>query len=444
MVLPRPVPIGTLLGTRSACTKSTCTKKGVSMPKLATPLTDTQICHAKPKEKEYTLAHGQGLSLRVRTNGNKEWILRYKRPFTGVRTAIKLGNYPGLTIVDAQDDRDKCLTMLANDLDPVEERKNRELTEKADRFTTLELIAKKWFEVKSTKVSKDFANDIWRSLETHIFPRLGSKPISKLEAPLVIDVIKPVEAKGNLETVKRLCQRLNEIMTFAVNCGAIHHNPLSGIREAFASPEKKHNPTLKPEQLPLLMSKLNYASINLTTRVMIEWQLHTMVRPMESAGTRWEEINLQNSTWTIPPERMKKKREHVVPLSPQAIALLDVMRPISGHKEYVFPSQRDPQRHANEQSPNMALKRMGFKDMLTAHGIRALASTTLNEQGFDYDIIEKALAHVDSNETRRSYNHAKYLQRRRVMMEWWSNHIEEAATGNMSMAASVKGLRGAN
>jgi integrase len=165
---------------------------------------------------------------------------------------------------------------------------------------------------------------------------------------------------------------------------------------------------------------------------------------MESAGTRWEEINLNDSTWTIPKERMKKKREHIVPLSPQALALLEVMRPISGDKEYVFPSQRDPLRHANEQSPNVALKRMGFKDMLTAHGIRALASTTLNEEGFEYDIIEMALAHIDPNETRRSYNHAKYLPRRRVMMDWWSNRIEEAATGNMSMSASIRSLRAVN
>jgi integrase len=439
-VLLKPVPIGTLVGTRNACTQSTCTQKGVPMPKLATPLTDNQIRHAKAKAKEYSLSHGQGLGVRVRTNGTKEWIFRYKRPFTGVRTAIKLGDYPDLTILDAQDSRTDCLNLLAKDIDPLEARttKNREETDR--QAHTLELVAGKWFEVKKTKITEDFAKDVWRSLESHIFPTLGRNPISRIDAPTVIEAINPVAARGNLETVKRLCQRLNEIMTFAVNSGVIQHNPLSGIREGFAKPVKKHNPTLEPEQLPLLMSTLNYASIHLTTRVMIEWQLHTMVRPMESAGTRWEEINLNDSTWTIPKERMKKKREHIVPLSPQALALLEVMRPISGHKEYVFPSQRDPLRHANEQSPNVALKRMGFKDILTAHGIRALASTTLNEEGFDYDIIEMSLAHIDPNETRRSYNHAKYLPRRRVMMDWWSNRIEEAATGNMSIAASVRGL----
>ena len=418
-----------------------CTQKGVIMPKLAAPLTDNQIRHAKPKDKEYTLSHGQGLGIRVRTNGTKEWIFRYKRPFTGDRTSIKLGNYPNLTITGAQKIRTDYLNDLANNTDPLEARIIKDREEKDKLANTLELVAAKWFAVKRTKITEDFAKDVWRSLNSHIFPKLGSHPISRIDAPTVIEVINPVAAKGNLETVKRLCQRLNEIMTFAVNSGIIHHNPLSGIREGFANPIKKHNPTLKPDQLPMLMSKLNYASINLTTRVMIEWQLHTMVRPMESAGTRWEEINFSNSTWTIPPERMKKRREHIVPLSPQALALLEVMRPISGHREYVFTSQRDPLRHANQGSPNVALKRMGFKDMLTAHGMRALASTTLNEEAFDYDIIEMALAHIDPNETRRSYNHAKYLPRRRIMMDWWSSRIDEAATGNMSMTANTRGLR---
>ena len=411
------------------------------MPKLATPLTDTQIRHAKAKEKEYTLSHGQGLGIRVRTNGTKEWIFRYIRPFTDTRTAIKLGSYPNLSIAEAQVIRTDYLNQLTNYIDPLDTRTAKNREERDSKANTLELVAAKWFAVKKTKITEDFAKDVRRSLDSHIFPKLGSRPISQIDASMVIEAINPVAARGNLETVKRLCQRLNEIMTFAVNTGVIHHNPLAGIRESFAKPVKKHNPTLEPDELPLLMSALNYASIHLTTRVMIEWQLHTMVRPMESAGTRWEEINLDENTWIIPKERMKRKRDHIVPLSPQAIALLDVMKPISGHTEYVFPSQRNPLRHANEQTPNVALKRMGFKDKLTAHGMRALASTTLNEEGFDYDIVEMALAHLDKNETRRSYNHAKYLTRRRIMMDWWSKRIQEAATGNMSMAASTRGLR---
>ena len=412
------------------------------MPKQTTPLNDTQIKNAKAADDEYSLHDPRGLYLRIRPDGSKDWMLRYKDLYSSKRPKISLGSYnSGTTLKLAREERDKCLALLAKNIDPKSHRIAEDLERRSSNTNTLELVAAKWFEVKKTKITEDFAKDVWRSLASHIFPKLGSYPITQIDAPIVIEVINPVAARGNLETVKRLCQRLNEIMTFAVNSGVIHHNPLSGIREGFANPIKKHNPTLKPDQLPMLMSKLNYASINLITRVMIEWQLHTMVRPMESAGTRWEEINFDDNTWTIPPERMKKKREHIVPLSPQALALLGVMRPISGHREYVFTSHRDPLRHANPGSPNVALKRMGFKDMLTAHGMRALASTTLNEEAFDYDIVEMALAHIDPNETRRSYNHAKYLPRRRIMMDWWSNRIDEAATGNMSMTASTRGIR---
>jgi integrase len=412
------------------------------MPRATTPLNDTQLRTAKPLEKEYVLSDTNGLGLRIRPDGSKDWILRYKKPHTPKRAKLSLGSYTGgMTLKQARDTRDTYLSLLADNVDPQTHRNFIKQKATFDTESTLLAVAGQWFEVKRSKVTADFALDIWRSLERHIFPVIGTQPLGEITAPMAISAIEPVAARGNLETVKRLCQRLNEIMTFAVNTGVIHHNPLAGIKDKFANPVKQHNPTLEPNQLPLLMETLHKASIKLPTRVMIEWQLHTMVRPGESAGTTWDEIDFDNSTWTIPPARMKKKREHIVPLSPQALALLEVMRPISGHMVHVFPSQRDPLRHANEGTPNVALKRMGFKDILTAHGMRALASTTLNEQSFDYDVIEMALAHIDSNETRRSYNHAQYLPRRKVMMEWWSQQIEDAATGNMSIAASTRGLR---
>jgi len=415
------------------------------MPRATTPLNDTQLRTAKPSAKEYILSDTNGLGLRIRPDGSKDWIFRYKKPYTDKRAKLTLGSYAGgVTLKQARDSRDTYLSLLDDNIDPKTHRDDIKQKATFDTGSTLLAIAGQWFEVKRSKVTADFALDIWRSLERHIFPVIGARPLGEVTAPMAIGAIEPVAARGNLETVKRLCQRLNEIMTFAVNTGVIHHNPLAGIKDKFANPVKQHNPTLEPNQLRLLMDTLHRASIKLPTRVMIEWQLHTMVRPMESAGTKWEEIDFDSSTWTIPPARMKKKREHIVPLSPQALALLKVMQPISGHMAHVFPSQRDPLRHANEGTPNVALKRMGFKDRLTAHGMRALASTTLNEQSFDYDVIEMALAHIDPNETRRSYNHAQYLPRRRVMMDWWSQQIEDAATGNMSMAASARGLRAVN
>jgi integrase len=288
--------------------------------------------------------------------------------------------------------------------------------------------------VKKSKVSANHALDTWRSLEGHIFPNLGKVPIHKITAVKAIDTIKPIAAKGHLETVKRLCQRLNEIMVYAANTGLITANPLSGIGKAFQTPVKQHLPTLKPEQLPTLMAALSMASIKITTRCLIEWQLHTMVRPSEAAGTRWDEIDFENALWNIPAERMKKKKPHIVPLSSQSLELLNLMKPISSRSEYVFPSDRNLRTHTNAQTTNMALKRMGFEKQLVAHGLRALASTTLNEQGFDGDIIESALAHIGDNEVRNAYNRSEYIKRRIPMMNWWSEHIEKAANGNMSLS----------
>ena len=218
----------------------------------------------------------------------------------------------------------------------------------------------------------------------------------------------------------------------------IHYLALAWLLQ---SPKKKHMPTLKPEQLPELMQRIANASIKRTTRCLIEWQLHTMTRPSEAAGTKWEEIDIKAGLWLIPAERMKKKRPHTIPLSPQALSLLEVMKPISAKREHVFPADRNPRTHTHEQTANMALKRMGYGGSLVAHGMRSLASTTLNEQGFDPDVIEMALAHTDKNGVRGSYNFAEYLERRKVMMCWWSEHIENAAKGNLSLSHSVKSIR---
>lgn len=414
------------------------------MPRIVKPLTATEVKQAKPQAKEYLKPDGEGLFLRIKPTGAKSWLFRYAVPYTGKRTHIGFGAFPAVSLAEARRRRESARELLAQNIDPKKHREEQEQQERRLNDNTLERAIRQWFAVKKTKVTPSYAEDIIRSLERYIVPELGKVPITEIKAPAAIAALKPVAAKGALETVKRVTQRLNEVMTYAVNTGMLDANPLAGIRHAFEAPAKKNQPTLKPAQLQELMQALHTASIKRTTRCLIEWQLNTMVRPSEAAGARWEEIDLEGKLWHIPAERMKKKRPHTVPLSPQAIALLEVMRPLSGHREHIFPADRDPTKHANAQTANMALKRMGFKDMLVAHGLRALASTTLNEQGFDPDVVEAALAHVDSNDVRAAYNRAEYLERRRVMMNWWSEHIEQAATGNMSMAAGTKALRAVN
>jgi len=404
------------------------------MARMTKPLTHTEVKQAKPKEKVYTLSDGFGLQLRVKPNGSKLWLLDYYRPYTKKRTSLSFGSYPEVSLAEARVKREQARKLLSGDIDPQESRDENILKNQSIRSNTLEAVASHWLEVKRSTISEDHANDSWRSLELHIFPSLGKLPISKVTAVKAIAVMKPIAAKGSLETVKRLCQRLNEVMTFAVNTGLKESNPHAGISKAFQSPAKKHYPTIKPDELPELLRNLNVASIRLTTRCLIEWQIHTMVRPGEASGAKWDELDFEKALWCIPAERMKKKKPHTVPLTLQTLALLELMKPISGKSPFIFPSDRNLHSHINSSTANVALKRMGYADKLVAHGMRSIASTALNENGFDSDVIESALAHVSDNDVRNAYNRAEYIERRKVMMIWWSGYIERAAEGNLSLS----------
>ncbi|GGK34864.1 integrase domain-containing protein [Aliivibrio fischeri] len=406
------------------------------MAKIITPLTDKEIKASKPSDKEYNLFDGDGLRLRIKPNGSKLWLLNYTHPIKKKRSNLSLGKYPDLSLANARKNALEAKELIAQGIDPQENKKRQQLEHKSIHEHTFLNVSTKWFEIKKDSITPDYAVDIWRSLELHIFPSLSTTPIKEITAPLIIDLLKPIEAKGSLETVKRLSQRLNEVMNFATNCGLIQANPLTGIKAAFKKPKKENMAALAPAELPELMSAIANASIKRTTRCLIEWQLHTMTRPSEASGTKWEEINLETKIWTIPAERMKKRREHRIPLTEQMLELLEVIKPISGHREFVFPSDRDPKKPCNSQTANMALKRMGFAGRLVSHGLRSLASTTLNEQGFEADLIEAALAHVDDNQVRSAYNRTDYLERRIPMMYWWSGRIDEAAQGSLSVTGT--------
>ena len=425
------------------------------MPKLVTQLTDNQCKHAKPKAKPYSIPDGAGLNLIITPNGKKAWMLRYTIPYTKDRTTWVFIGYPAKSLKSARGMRDKYLSLLADNIDPKEWKREQDANSERQKDNTFKHVAKLWMEDKQrkAKANPQTAKDIWNSLENHIFPKLGKRPIGELRPKSVAEVIKPLETKGSLELVKRLCQRINEIMAFALNEEIITDNPLAHIKGKFKAPSTTHNPSLEPKDLRLLMEAITCDSMAIPTRLLIEWQLHTMVRPNEAAGSRWAEIDLNNKTWTIPKGRMKKvgtskqweeRKDHIIPLTPQTLAILNLMKPFSGHLEYVFPNQRDRDAKAGPDSANNALKRAGLKGKQTAHGMRTIASSTLNEEQFNPDVIEAALYHLDPNEQRRTYNRTDYFNQRCVMMEWWSNRIEEAATGKMSMAASIRGLKAIN
>jgi integrase len=405
------------------------------------PLTNTEVKHAKAKDKQYKLADGDGLQLRVMPNGSKQWLLDYIKPINKKRTSMTFGKYPAVSLAEARKKRVAARELLARDIAPKEFKDDKHREQLLSASNTLKSVATDWFAIKKTTIAENTSKSLWRKFENHVFPKLGHRPIDKILAPEAIEALKPLAAKGNLETTGKIIGHLNNVMTHAVNTGILHHNPLSGIRSAFQAPKVTNMATIRPNELGKLMSDISYASIKIVTRCLLEWQLHTMTRPSESAKAQWSEIDIENKLWIIPAERMKMRLEHKVPLTPQTIDILARLKPISGDRKHLFPSYIDHNKHCNVESANKALGRMGYKNKLVAHGLRALASTTLNEQGHDPDVIEAALSHVDKNEVRRAYNRAECLERRRVLMCWWSQHIETAASGKTSVEDNLKHLK---
>lgn len=334
-----------------------------------------------------------------------------------------LGAFPTLSLADARGLRADYLALLANGIDPQILAEVAEEQQQIALDSIFSTVAANWFQLRSKSVTPDYAKDIWRSLEKDVFPAIGEISVQQIKARTLVEALEPIKARGALETVRRLVQRINEIMIYAVNTGLIDANPASGVGMAFEKPKKQNMLTLRPEELPKLIRSLVMSNMSVPTRCLIEWQLLTLVRPSEASGARWAEIDLDAKLWTIPAERMKAKREHIVPLSPQALGILEVMKPISAHREHIFPSRNDPKQAMNSQTANAALKRIGYGGKLVAHGLRSIASTALNEAGYDSDAIEAALAHVDKNEIRRAYNRSTYLERRIELMRVWRSFV---------------------
>lgn len=411
------------------------------MGRTTKPLKDAEIRAAKPGA---TLYDGGGLELHTKndTACSKLWRLRYYRPVTKKRTMMSLGQYPAVTLAHAREKREEALRLLLKGIDPVEFRSEQQAKKAEESANTFRRIAELWFSLKrSQNLAEGTLNDIWRSLEKYVLPEVGSRPVTELTARTFIEILKPISAQGKADTVRRLAQRINEVMYYAVNAGFIPANPAAKISKAFSAPIVRNMPAITPSELPGLMQALAVARIETQTRLVIEWQLLTICRPAEAAGIRWDEIDLSRNQWRIPAGRIKQRREHIVPLCRQALAILEAMRPISGSREFVFPHNSDPKRPMCEQTANAALKRMGYGGRLVAHGLRSIASTALNEEGFASDVIEAALSHIDKDEVRRIYNRTTYLEKRKKLMDWWGDFVEQAGTGNLSAADGIRGLR---
>lgn len=399
------------------------------MAKIAKKLTDTEIKSTKPADKEINLFDGDGLILRIAPlakGGKKNWYFRYAVPVSKKRTKMSLGTYPHLTLAKARALRDENLSLLANGVDPQVHNNNKAKALKSAIEHTLQAVARKWLDekVKTSGISQDHAEDIWRSLERNIFPTLGDTPIKEIRPKMLKQHLDPIEKRGVLETLRRIISRLNEIFRYAATEELIEFNPADNLAQRFSKPKKQNMPALPPTELPRFLTVLNNASVRMETRLLIEWQLLTWVRPGEAVRTRWSDIDIETGMWNIPAEFMKMKKPHKVPLSKEALRVLDLMKAISGHREWVFPSIKAPLNHMHEQTANASIIRMGFGGELVAHGMRSIARTAAEESGkFRTDVLEAALAHSKKDEIIAAYNRAEYLTERVILMQWWSDFV---------------------
>lgn len=411
------------------------------MPRKATPLTDTEIRKAKPPK---LLVDGDGLAIRVKENSHgvtKTWVFNYYRPFTKKRTNIGLGNYPTVTLERARQIRAEYRSKLAENIDPKDYRRELELEGRRAALSTFEAVYSEWIEVRGEEWSEGYRDRVTKAMKLHILPGLGGIPVKQITREQGKKLLQPIADRKSLETVTKLCRWCNEVLDYAVDCHLISENPFKTLRKSFKKTRSSNRPWIRSEELPNFLKILEKGAKSIEVRNLILWQLHTMVRPAEAAGTRWDEIDFDNKLWTIPPERMKgrknpnspdsKRVPHTVPLSEQALAILEEMRSISGHREHVFPSRNHPRKAMNSSTANVAIKRMlENKQMkLVAHGLRSTASTACNEAQFAPHVVEAALAHLDVSSIKGTYDHATHLEQRKTMMQWWSNFIEEAATG---------------
>ncbi len=314
------------------------------MSRTTKRLTSTEVENAKPRDKEYTLAHGFGLNLRVKPNGSKNWLFNYRNPTTKKRTNISLGNYPDVSLSNASKKRTEFREQLASGIDPRQHKIEQDRLKKEANENTLKHIALDWLETKKPKITEEYALDIERALERHIFPILGNKPIGDIRVREFRETLKPLESAGKLETIRRLLQNLNQIMDHALLLEIIESNRIRSLQNLFQSPQRKHQPSIMPDEMPRLMQTIERANIKISTRCLLKWQLHTMCRPVEASGTKWAEIDLSKKVWTIPIERMKRRREHSVPLTEEGLDILNTMKPISGNREHVFPADTNPRK----------------------------------------------------------------------------------------------------
>ena len=389
------------------------------------PLSDAKIRNAKPKTKPYKLTDGEGMFVLVHPNGGKYWRIKYR--FGGRERILAIGVYPDVDIADARERRTQARKALAAGNDPGEIKKEAKRVAILKGENSFETIAREWYEQHKHEWVTNYAQKMITRLETHIFPKLGSRPVADIKAPELLSVLRVVEKSGSLDLTRRLKQTCGQIFMYAIATGRAERNPVPDLHGALKTPVQKNRAYLKADELPEFLKKLEAFDGNPETKLALKFLLLTFVRTTELRAAVWSEFDFDASEWRIPAERMKMRDPHIVPLSRQTVSLLRALQKHTGNREHLFPNQHKPATFMSENTMLYALYRMGYHSKATGHGFRSTSSTILNENGFPPDVIERQLAHMERDKVRAAYNHAQYLPERRKMMQWWADYLEKAA-----------------
>ncbi|CAD5548799.1 tyrosine-type recombinase/integrase [Escherichia coli] len=380
-----------------------------------------QVDAAKPREKAYKLADGAGLYLEVVPSGSRYWRMKYR--FNGKEKRMAFGVYPAVSLAQARALRDDAKKKLAEGIDPSLAKKEEKLVRDVQLNNTFQAVALEWHGTKVSRWSEGYASDIIEAFNKDIFPYIGQQPVNEIKPLVLLNVLRRIESRGATEKAKKVRQRCSEVFRYAIVTGRAEYNPAADLTSAMSGHESKHYPFLTVEELPDFFKALaGYTGsplVVLAARLLIL----TGVRTGELRGAFWSEFDLEKAVWEIPAERMKMKRPHLVPLSSQALEIVQQLKVMSGQYPLVFPGRNDPRKTMSEASINQVFKRIGYTGRVTGHGFRHTMSTILHEEGFNTAWIETQLAHVDKNAIRGTYNHALYLEGRREMMQWYADYI---------------------
>lgn len=387
---------------------------------IPSKLTEFVIKHAKPKEKPYKLSDGGGLYLLVNPSGSKYWRMKYR--YFGKEKTLSIGVYNDIKLSTAREITKTAREDLALGNDPNQLKKINKLRQQNNLFKDL---AEEWWNKQKGAWTEKHANRVWGSIKNEIIPVLGNLSIYDITTPECLAVIRKIEERDALDVASRTKQRMSSIFSYGISIGKLSHNPVIHLTDVIKIRKVKHMKSLPPKQLPAFLNALETdPNISGVVRNGILLNLLTFVRPGAIRFAAWEDFDFEKKEWRIPKEKTKMKREHVVPLSTQAIAVLNVMKTHSKDLPYVFPGYWNHQKPISENALNQGIqKTLQFES--TAHGFRTLASTTLNENGFESDWIERQLEHVEQNKVRGAYNRYEFINERVPMMQWWGDYLDK-------------------